>query len=241
MKQKMEADINQIDGLPYLAFESQFRLNNKTDSYALGNQVDEPELPKNSFNLRHSKVLLTKEEAQQKTAYDKANYQTLLKEIKLKVNYCKSKYLNVRGKERKSMVQEMEIMVAEFGLGLQTFYHAVDIADRYLCKLAEKQKQAPCLYKLAITSVLIAAKLDHSQYRFDFFIKDKCGELLQRDDILEFELVILKELEYEVENPTYQDFHCYLQRFLHLQDAAADVEAAHIYQRIYMKLSLYVA
>ena len=75
MKQKMEANINQIDGLPYLVFESQFRLNNKTDSYALGNQVDESELPKNSsFNLRHSKVLLTQEEAQQKTAYDKANY-----------------------------------------------------------------------------------------------------------------------------------------------------------------------
>ena len=146
--------------------------------------------------------MLTEEEVKKETVYDKANYQTLLKAITPKINYCKSKLLNIRGRERKEMVQEMERMIASFGLGLQTFYHAVDLADRFLAKLATDKKKAPCLFKLAVTCVLIAAKLDHSQYKFDSFIRDVCGELVTKNEILDFELVILELLEYDVDSPT---------------------------------------
>ena len=59
----------------------------------------------------------------------------------------------------------MERMVALYGLGLQTFYHAVNLADDYLAKLAIDKKQAPCSQKVVATSVFLAAKFNDKHYR----------------------------------------------------------------------------
>ena len=59
----------------------------------------------------------------------------------------------------------MERMVAQYDLGLQTFYHAVNLADDYLAKLAKDKRQAPSLQKVVATSVFLAAKFNHKHYR----------------------------------------------------------------------------
>ena len=43
---------------------------------------------------------------------------------------------------------------------VETLYLAVSLADRYLVKLALKKTRAPCLVTLAITCLLMAAKLE---------------------------------------------------------------------------------
>jgi len=44
----------------------------------------------------------------------------------------------------------------------ETLYLAASLVDRYLVNLAVKNHSAPCLIKLAVTSILMAAKLEES-------------------------------------------------------------------------------
>ena len=42
----------------------------------------------------------------------------------------------------------------------ETYYLAVSIADRYLVYVVVSEKEAPCLVTLAVTCILMAAKLE---------------------------------------------------------------------------------
>ena len=64
---------------------------------------------------------------------------------------------------------------------------------------------------------------------------------MSRDDLLSAELAILKELEFDLMVPTQQDVHLHLQKYLKIRDILTDEASAAKYEKIYMKVSLYVA
>ena len=84
----------------------------------------------------------------------------MMNRIKPLGNYCKSKYLNMRGKRRKNLIKAIEDIIDECDFTLQTFYHAVNIVDSYLLSISNKKRAAPYLETLALTSVILAAKLE---------------------------------------------------------------------------------
>ena len=77
-------------------------------------------------------------------------------------NYCREKALGIGSKQRKSIVQRIEVINTEQGHAWNTFYTSVSILDSYLLALSEKKQQAPCHEKLAMACIFIAAKLDHA-------------------------------------------------------------------------------
>ena len=58
------------------------------------------------------------------------------------------------------MVILIEDLQKSRGYKLDTFYLAVSIADHYLISMATQEKEVPCLLTLAVTSLLIAAKIE---------------------------------------------------------------------------------
>ena len=73
----------------------------------------------------------------------------------------------------------------------------MSILDNYLQSIANKNRQAPCHETLAISCVLIAAKLDHSGTNAKNVFQSIRGDI-SPDDIIEMELEILIELEFEL-------------------------------------------
>ena len=112
------------------------------------------------------------------------------------------KPLNLKGSERKELVKEIKRIVAQYDLGLQIFYHAVNLTDEFLSKLALDKRQAPCLQKVVATSVLLAIKFNHKHYKQYFNIDFLCHDQLSRDDLLSAELAVLKELDFNLAAPT---------------------------------------
>ena len=54
---------------------------------------------------------------------------------------------------------------------LETLFQAVGLADKYLASIVDKGIEAPCLVNVAVTSVLMAAKLEEAiQPCFDIMI-----------------------------------------------------------------------
>ena len=58
------------------------------------------------------------------------------------------------------MVILIEDLQKSRGYKSDTFYLAVNIADNFLCQRAREDQPAPCLLTLAVTSVIIAAKIE---------------------------------------------------------------------------------
>ena len=117
-------------------------------------------------------------------------------------------------------------MVAQYDLGLQIFYHAVNLTDEFLSKLAQDKRQAPCLQKIVATSVLLAVKFNHKHYKQYFNIDFLCHDQLSRDDLLSAELAVLKELDFNLAAPTQQDVHLHLQKYLKIRDILTDEASA---------------
>ena len=61
---------------------------------------------------------------------------------------------------RWQIVSFIEKLTAAKKYKIETLYTAVSIVDRYLVYIAVNEQEAPCLITLAITSLLIAAKLE---------------------------------------------------------------------------------
>lgn len=78
-----------------------------------------------------------------------------------------------------------------------TFYNSVNILDNYLLSISEKEQPAPCHETLAMTCVLIAAKLDHAGTN-ELNIYQSALNGITGQEIRNFEFVILKELEFDV-------------------------------------------
>ena len=68
--------------------------------------------------------------------------------------------LRITAFTRQRMVMLIEELTALKDYRTETLYLAVSLADRYLQKLAHQKKEAPCLILLAVTCVLIAAKVE---------------------------------------------------------------------------------
>ena len=75
-------------------------------------------------------------------------------------NFSKQKSLQVKGKERKSMILLMEKLYKSQQYKLETFYLSMSIADNHLAKLASLGHQAPCLKKLGVSCLILAAKIE---------------------------------------------------------------------------------
>ena len=58
------------------------------------------------------------------------------------------------------MIILIEKLFKEKEYKLDTFYLAVNIADNYLAKLACNSTKAPCLELLAVTCILLGAKIE---------------------------------------------------------------------------------
>ena len=68
--------------------------------------------------------------------------------------------LNINAFMRSQMVQLIEELGILKHYKLETVFTAVSLADRYLVTVTVKRGQAPCLITLAVTCVLIAAKIE---------------------------------------------------------------------------------
>ena len=74
--------------------------------------------------------------------------------------YLKLPSLELKPGQRKGMVILIEDLQKGRGYKLESFYLAVSIADHYLSTLGLRGMSVPCLLTLAVTSLLIAAKIE---------------------------------------------------------------------------------
>ena len=68
--------------------------------------------------------------------------------------------LGITAFTRQRMVMLIEELTALKDYRTETLYLAVSLADRYLSRLAHRRAAAPCLILLAVTCILIAAKME---------------------------------------------------------------------------------
>ena len=61
---------------------------------------------------------------------------------------------------RQQMVMLIEDLASLKQYKVETLYLAVSIADKYLVNIAVQGNQAPCLITLAVTSLLMGAKIE---------------------------------------------------------------------------------
>ena len=113
-------------------------------------------------------------------------------------NYCKSKYLNMRGKRRKNLIKTIELIIDECDFTLQTFFYAVNIVDNYLLSISNKKRAAPCLETLALTSVILAAKLENQETDIKSVLLRNSNLMISLKEVVMFEYQILKELEFDI-------------------------------------------
>ena len=68
--------------------------------------------------------------------------------------------LQITSHARQQMVSLIEELHTIKQYKIETLYLAVSLADRYLVYIAFSDKKAPCIVTLAVTCVLIAAKIE---------------------------------------------------------------------------------
>ena len=116
---------------------------------------------------------------------------------------------------RKSMIKIIFDMTELRGYNVETSILAVNISDHYLIKLAKKNQEKPCLIQLAISSVLIAAKLelnDETPFKDTIkFLRKHQDIKLKRQNLIDFEAKILKACNFSFHFETSFNF---LERFL---------------------------
>ena len=71
---------------------------------------------------------------------------------------CEMSSLNITSAHRTEMVRLIENLHFRKNYRVETLYSAVNVADRYLIKLATRGMAAPDLVLLSLTSLMIAAK-----------------------------------------------------------------------------------
>ena len=107
---------------------------------------------------------------------------------------------------RARMVDWMIEVLSNFGCDEQTFFIAVSIQDRYF-KNSREILKIPDLHIIGVTSMFIASKYeDVVPLRIKTIDEKIAQKKLNIEDIRYLELLILKELNYEIEAPTVLDF-----------------------------------
>ena len=116
--------------------------------------------------------------------------------------YLKSASLELKPGQRKGMVILIEDLQKSRGYKLETFYLAVSIADNYLIIMDTYNMEAPCLLTLAVTSLLIAAKIEEQHMprvlNMTDLLLDKHGVIISEEAILEFEHTIMSTLDFKL-------------------------------------------
>ena len=74
----------------------------------------------------------------------------------------KSSCLQCSPAHRKEMVLLIESLSVKKKYKLETIYNAVNVADRYLRALSLRGKKAPSLVLIALTSLILSAKVNES-------------------------------------------------------------------------------
>ena len=114
-----------------------------------------------------------------------------------------NRVIKVNSEQRKRMVILLEELVRKRRYRRETLFLAVSLADRYLVTLTVSERPAPCLVNLAVTCLLLAAKLNQPlRPKFDLM-----NRLLQQDydvtvkteDFLALEMDILKVLKFDLQ------------------------------------------
>ena len=99
----------------------------------------------------------------------------------------------------------------------ETLHQAVFIADQYMIKAIQDECAAPCLVKLAATSILISAKLHEvltpSFEAMSLVLDQDFSISITRQDLIEHELDMLRKLNYDLKTVSSIQF---LERYLRL-------------------------
>ena len=101
----------------------------------------------------------------------------------------------------------------------QTLFTAVRIADRYLAQILDKGQPLPCLVTLALTSLLLGAKLEEpmgpSVDMLLKLLKEKHSINLKKSDVFGLEESIIRLLDFNLRSSSPLDF---LERFIRIFD-----------------------
>ena len=119
---------------------------------------------------------------------------------------------------RKDMVRLIEELHKEEQFSNpETLHQAVFIADQYMIKGIQDDCTAPCLVKLAATSLLISAKLHevlNPSFKAMSLVLDQDFSIaITRRDLIEHELDVLRKLNYDLKTVSSIQF---LERYLRL-------------------------
>ena len=132
--------------------------------------------------------------------------------------------------ERVSVVEWMLCVSIEFGLLDETFFSAVSIFDKMIqsgkCEISEVQL-------LSATSLWISAKLNETQIPSveDFVIV--CGSAFSADDFCNFEKKILSDLNYNIFQPTTENFTAAFLSQIPADPSFSDVVMLFMYASLY--------
>ena len=100
---------------------------------------------------------------------------------------------------------------------IETLYTAVSLADRYLLKMKNSNKTVTCLITLAVTCILMAAKLEEkispSFTRMINILNEEHKVLLKKQAVIDCEEEVIRTLDFSLR--TISPVH-FLERFLRL-------------------------
>ena len=89
---------------------------------------------------------------------------------------------------------------------LESLYQAVYIADKYLIATLNGDTSAPCLVKLAVTTLIIAAKLCEEVILclndISHVLKTAFSLKITKQEMLEFESEVLRKLGFDLQTVT---------------------------------------
>ena len=111
--------------------------------------------------------------------------------------------LRISPEQRKRMVILVEELVRKRKYRRETLFLAVSLADRYLVTLTVAGRPAPCLVGLAVTCLLIAAKLNQPlRPKFELMnrlLEQDYGVRVETKNFLALEMDILKLLKFDLQ------------------------------------------
>lgn len=154
--------------------------------------------------------------------YSASAYEAMVEEEYAIGNYIDSEdcSLKITAAQRDRMVHLIQGLHRKKGYRLETLFLAVSIADRYLSHRAEQGQRAPCAVLLAVTSLLLAAKLNESLkpafVNMNRLLHSDFSVFVSKHDFLLLERDIVKSLEFSLQYVTPLAFLERLQRVFDL-------------------------
>ena len=131
--------------------------------------------------------------------------------------FAESPKLESSPAHRKEMILLIELLKTKKSYKLETFFLAVNIADRFLQALARQGSEAPSHVLLALTAIMIAGKSNESlrpSYEYTASVlPDLLREKVSLQQFINLEIRILNLLQFDL---TFDSPLFFLDRYLHL-------------------------